>query len=147
MNASRAIAVTALLLSISGVLAPSDGGWPSDDLKAQTNFPERLSAGLPLLIYHGTEDQVVSVGACSALRGTHPMGRRPRSRAPRPSAEQRSQGGCTGYPLAGVQRKQPSIDLDKPSARRARSCLSTESCFVFGKPRTPCPNVALLALA
>lgn len=36
-----------------------DGGWPSDDIKARTDFPEHLPASLPLLIYHGIEDQVV----------------------------------------------------------------------------------------
>jgi len=36
-----------------------DGGWPGNDIKARTDFQERLPAGLPLLIYHGSEDQDV----------------------------------------------------------------------------------------
>ena len=36
-----------------------DGGWPSDDITARTDLSERLPSGLPVFIYHGTEDQLV----------------------------------------------------------------------------------------
>lgn len=36
-----------------------DGGWPSDDIQARTDFVERLPADVPIFLYHGTEDQTV----------------------------------------------------------------------------------------
>ncbi|AYG62991.1 alpha/beta fold hydrolase [Rhizobium jaguaris] len=36
-----------------------EGGWPSDDIIARTNFSQRLPVGLPVLIYHGSEDETV----------------------------------------------------------------------------------------
>lgn len=38
-----------------------DGGWPSDELPSRSDFAQRLPAGLPVLLYHGTDDQTVPV--------------------------------------------------------------------------------------
>jgi predicted alpha/beta hydrolase family esterase len=35
------------------------GGWPSDDIQPRSDFAERLPAALPVLLYHGTEDDTV----------------------------------------------------------------------------------------
>ncbi|MDL2402883.1 alpha/beta fold hydrolase [Rhizobium mayense] len=39
-----------------------EGGWPSDDIVPRTDFSQRLPAGLPVLIYHGSEDKIVPFG-------------------------------------------------------------------------------------
>lgn len=36
-----------------------DGGWPAGEIEARTDFSERLPAGLPVLLYHGTKDAIV----------------------------------------------------------------------------------------
>ena len=36
-----------------------EGGWPSDDIEPRTDFSDRLSAGVPVFLYHGREDDVV----------------------------------------------------------------------------------------
>jgi predicted alpha/beta hydrolase family esterase len=35
------------------------GGWPSDELQARADFAKRLPAGVPVLLYHGTDDETV----------------------------------------------------------------------------------------
>jgi predicted alpha/beta hydrolase family esterase len=36
-----------------------DGGWPSDDIHPRKDLAERLPAGVPIFLYHGTEDKSV----------------------------------------------------------------------------------------
>jgi hypothetical protein len=36
-----------------------DGGWPSDDMKPRSDFADRLPAGVPVFLYHGTADDAV----------------------------------------------------------------------------------------
>lgn len=36
-----------------------DGGWPGDEIPADTDFAARLPAAMPVLLYHGTADPVV----------------------------------------------------------------------------------------
>lgn len=36
-----------------------DGGWPATDIQARTDFAERLLAGVPVFLYHGSEDPIV----------------------------------------------------------------------------------------
>jgi predicted alpha/beta hydrolase family esterase len=36
-----------------------EGGWRSDDIEAGTAFAGRLSHGVPVLLYHGTDDDIV----------------------------------------------------------------------------------------
>jgi len=38
-----------------------EGGWPSDDIPPRTDFSERLPIGIPLFLYHGTEDEIVPI--------------------------------------------------------------------------------------
>jgi len=38
-----------------------EGGWPSDEMKARTDFGERLPEGLPVHLYHGVDDAEVPV--------------------------------------------------------------------------------------
>jgi predicted alpha/beta hydrolase family esterase len=38
-----------------------DEGWPSDEMEPRANFAERLPAGLPVVFYHGTEDDTVPI--------------------------------------------------------------------------------------
>lgn len=37
------------------------GGWPSDDVDERANLPDRLPKGVPVLLYHGMDDQTVPV--------------------------------------------------------------------------------------
>jgi hypothetical protein len=36
-----------------------DGGWRSDDIAARADFSRNLPPALPVLLYHGTEDDIV----------------------------------------------------------------------------------------
>ena len=36
-----------------------EGGWPSQDLKPRDDFADALPVGVPVLMYHGTEDGTV----------------------------------------------------------------------------------------
>lgn len=36
-----------------------DGGWPSEDIQARADFSECLPAGVPIFLYHGTDDEIV----------------------------------------------------------------------------------------
>jgi len=36
-----------------------DGGWQSDDIQPRTDLAERLPAGMPVFLYHGTVDDTV----------------------------------------------------------------------------------------
>ena len=36
-----------------------EGGWQSEEIKPRPDFAEHLPAGLPIFLYHGTEDQIV----------------------------------------------------------------------------------------
>lgn len=36
-----------------------DGGWPSEDIVARADFSAMLPAGMPILFYHGSEDDIV----------------------------------------------------------------------------------------
>ncbi|MEO6214894.1 MAG: alpha/beta fold hydrolase [Sphingomonas sp.] len=38
-----------------------EGGWPSDEMDGRTDFAERLPHGLPVYLYHGTDDAEVPV--------------------------------------------------------------------------------------
>jgi len=38
-----------------------EGGWPSDDIKPRADLSERLPVGVPIFLYHGTEDDIVPV--------------------------------------------------------------------------------------
>jgi hypothetical protein len=52
------------LRAISLIAAPfiGDGGWPSDEMEPRTDLGQRLPAGVPLFLYHGTADDVVPFG-------------------------------------------------------------------------------------
>ena len=39
-----------------------EGGWSSDDVQPRTDFSEHLAVGVPVLLYHGAEDETVPVG-------------------------------------------------------------------------------------
>jgi hypothetical protein len=49
------------LRAICSIAAPfiGDGGWPSDQIAARTDFAERLPTGVPVFLYHGTKDSTV----------------------------------------------------------------------------------------
>jgi predicted alpha/beta hydrolase family esterase len=36
-----------------------EGGWPSDELHARTEFSAHLPVGVPIFLYHGGEDEIV----------------------------------------------------------------------------------------
>ena len=36
-----------------------EGGWPSDDIKPRAELAQSLPSGLPILIFHGYDDQIV----------------------------------------------------------------------------------------
>ena len=38
-----------------------DGGWRSDDIRARTDFSDRLPLGLPVFLYHAIDDDIVPV--------------------------------------------------------------------------------------
>jgi len=38
-----------------------EGGWPGDDIEPREDFAERLPAGVPVFLYHGTADETVPV--------------------------------------------------------------------------------------
>ena len=38
-----------------------EGGWPNDEMDGRTDFAERLPQGLPVYLYHGTDDAEVPV--------------------------------------------------------------------------------------
>ena len=35
------------------------GGWPSDEIKSDVDFTQRLPAALPVFLYHGSDDETV----------------------------------------------------------------------------------------
>jgi predicted alpha/beta hydrolase family esterase len=45
------------------VAAPfiGEGGWPSADIGPRTDFSKSVPAGVPIFLYHGTEDEIVPV--------------------------------------------------------------------------------------
>ena len=38
-----------------------EGGWPSADIRPRTDFSKSVPAGVPIFLYHGTEDEIVPV--------------------------------------------------------------------------------------
>jgi predicted alpha/beta hydrolase family esterase len=50
-----------------------DGGWPSDDIKARTDFSEHLPATLPVFLYHGIEDESVPFAHAGLYAKTMPQ--------------------------------------------------------------------------
>ena len=56
------------------VAAPftGEGGWPSDEMEARTDFGERLPKGLPVHLYHGADDAEVPVGHVDLYAKTLP---------------------------------------------------------------------------
>jgi predicted alpha/beta hydrolase family esterase len=38
-----------------------EGGWPSDDIRARTDFSDRLPLGVPVFLYHAIDDDSVPV--------------------------------------------------------------------------------------
>ena len=36
-----------------------NGGWPSEDIRPRTDLADRLPPGMPVFLFHGTEDQMV----------------------------------------------------------------------------------------
>jgi predicted alpha/beta hydrolase family esterase len=45
------------------VAAPfiGEGGWPSAEIRPRTDFSKGVPAGVPVFLYHGTEDEIVPV--------------------------------------------------------------------------------------
>ena len=39
-----------------------EGGWPSDDIKSRKHLGDELPKGVPLYLYHGSDDDVVPFG-------------------------------------------------------------------------------------
>ena len=38
-----------------------DGGWTSEDIEARSDLGERLPPGVPILLYHGNEDDIAPI--------------------------------------------------------------------------------------
>lgn len=62
------------LEAISLIAAPfiGAGGWPSDEMEPRRDFAERLPAGVPLFLYHGTADDVVPFAHLGLYAGLIP---------------------------------------------------------------------------
>jgi pimeloyl-ACP methyl ester carboxylesterase len=60
--------------AISLIAAPfiGAGGWPSDEMEPRTDFAERIPAGFPLFLYHGTADDVVPFAHLGLYAGLIP---------------------------------------------------------------------------
>ncbi|HTJ59401.1 MAG TPA: alpha/beta fold hydrolase [Devosiaceae bacterium] len=41
-----------------------DGGWPSEDIKAQKDLGAALPQGIPIYLYHGSRDEIVPMAHC-----------------------------------------------------------------------------------
>jgi pimeloyl-ACP methyl ester carboxylesterase len=62
------------LQAISLIAAPfiGEGGWPSDEIAPRTDLAERLPAGVPVFLYHGTADDIVPFAHLALYAGLIP---------------------------------------------------------------------------
>ena len=59
-------------ISLIGAPFIGEGGWPSDEMEARRDFAERLPAGVPVFLYHGTADDIVPFGHLALYAKTIP---------------------------------------------------------------------------
>lgn len=52
-----------------------EGGWPSDDMNPRSDFARHLSANVPVLLYHGTADDIVPVAHMRLYASVIPQAR------------------------------------------------------------------------
>jgi len=67
------VALTAILLLAAPFIG--EGGWESDDIVPRPNLAERLPRGVPVLLYHGADDDIVPMAHLALYAAAIPHAR------------------------------------------------------------------------